>query len=266
MKLEWMAMAVSKDEILSRYVAVGLPIPFKTLQIHPIQVKDAYLWLNNMHILTVEKEYMNDVDIIQMSYLRFLLEWGQSQPEVIQQLGQILYMCLQMEDYLIDIAEEDGKFYIILAPQMEVSRGYIPDYSQAIKISETEFDEFRRLVLIQNIREWDDEYVTPEVKQAMDEYYELVSRKAVHVEMERKVAAVISQTGLSIQEIQQMPYRMFQIVYEAMVDRIDYQICKQAEMNGAEFKKPIEHWVNREAHDKYKDAFVDYDTMESKLK
>lgn len=50
-----------------------------------------------------------------------------------------------------------------------------------------------------------------------------------------------------------------------MVQRIDYQILKQAECAGAKFQQPIEHWIYYEEKDKYAEGLVDYDTVEQKI-
>lgn len=261
-----MRMGVNKDLILNHYVPMGLPVPYQNFTLYPVKVKQSYFWDRSAHILLVDKEYANNVEIIQMSYLRYLIEWGVHEQKVLDSLSSILSIVLQLEDRLLELdVNEKQEFSIVIPKVKQGSDGLKPVYQNAIRISEKEFEDLRKIILFQNVRDWDDEYVDPDVKKSIDEYYRILNKQGAHVEMERKIAAVVSQTGLTLNEIQEMPYRMFQNIYDSMVERIDYEILKVAEIHGAEFKKPIEHWVNRNARNKYDEAFVSYDKVESKI-
>ena len=59
-------------EYIERYVTFGQPIKYCGLEIKPILVKDFYQFVNAKNILNIDKNKIPDVEIIQMTYLRFL--------------------------------------------------------------------------------------------------------------------------------------------------------------------------------------------------
>ena len=59
-------------EYIEKYVTFGQPVKYCGLEIKPILVKDFYQFVNAKNILNIDKNKIPDVEIIQMTYLRFL--------------------------------------------------------------------------------------------------------------------------------------------------------------------------------------------------
>ena len=60
-------------EHVDKYVALQKPVPLHGLYINPIMVKDFFQFNEAKDILRIEKNKIPNVEIIQMTYLRFLL-------------------------------------------------------------------------------------------------------------------------------------------------------------------------------------------------
>lgn len=260
---------MDKELILNYYVPLGLPIPFKKWHVFPITVKDSYFWKKTFDILMVDKNSINNIEIIQMSYLKYLVVEGLKDETVLGKLNNILSLCLHLQNYTLDIEleEKTNEVVLLIVPNVEVNSGKIlPNYSEAKKITAQEFDELKKIILYQNIYGYDDKYIDPDVKKVINRYYSVVNRNTPIVTLEKRIAVVMASTGMTLEQINNMTFRSFNLVFDTIVDKVDYTILRQAELSpDIEFKKPIEHWVFKEEHDKYKDAFVDYDQVASKI-
>lgn len=196
-----------------QYFINGLPIPFKVkkgddILIYPITVKDypIYEWAKS--VLTIQKNDINNIEIIQMNYLQFLVEVMFTNNEKTEsQLRNIINLCLH-EDY-VAFAYDNGKNCIAICD----SEGIIKSI-----ISPKEFDDMIKIILNQNDSTYDDRYISKDVREAYEEYCKLKYKNISNPSLEKKKGFVISKNGYSLQEINDMAYRMFDIVYHACVD------------------------------------------------
>ena len=127
------------------------------IYIKPILVKDylRYSWAKE--ILSIEKNEINDIEIIQMSYLEFLIKKVFTMnKESEDKLRWLIKLCMD-EDY---VAFVDNKIYIC-------------EQDTTIKaiIRPKEFDDISKIIQSQNDPNYDDRYVSPEVKELMQDYY-----------------------------------------------------------------------------------------------
>lgn len=259
---------MDKELLLNHYITLGLPVPFKDWEIFPIKVKDNYKWSDSVDILTIEKNTINDVKIIQMSYLDFVIMLGVNDNSYLTKLKTILELCLGIKDCAIDLKIDNNTVIgLIITPYIINKDGEEEkDYFQSKEITAEDFDEIKRIILFQNIYDYSDEYIDPDVKKAIDEYYSVSNRNTPQVSMEDKIITVLSSTAITKQELLEMPLRHFYLLFNTVVDKVDYTIMQLADcFPDVKFKKPIEHWVYKQKHDKYKEAFVDYDAMASKI-
>lgn len=262
---------IDKETILEDYVPFAEPIPFKDWEVHPITVKKSKWWKEACRILMIEKNYINDMEVLQMSYLKFLILLGLEEPDILPTLEKIIRTCLNIDDDLIVgmIETEDEKdFSLVIGPAIITKTGSkIINTNKAKTITSKEFEEFKTIVLIQNILEYDDSYIDPDVKKAIEEYYSLLNKDAEEVSFEKQIACVQSSTSFTLQQIKEMTYRSFMLLFETIVDKVEYPVIKGAELNGTTFKngKTFDHWVYKKKHDKFGDAFVQAKAFEGKL-
>ena len=60
-------------EYVDKYVTLQKPVPLYNLQIRPVLVRDFFQFNNAKDVLNIEKNKIPNIEIIQMTYLRFLL-------------------------------------------------------------------------------------------------------------------------------------------------------------------------------------------------
>lgn len=252
-------MAVDKDYLLNRCVPFGFPYKYKELNVYPIQVKDYYYWEKNLDILLIEKNYIGDLDIIQMSYLKFLIGLGLSDESVIKKLIKILRLVLRLKDdeYTIELILE-GNLQIVLQPK----KSELPIYT----ISEEEFEDIKTIICYQNIYKYDDKYVDPDIKKAVDDYLNLKTKDAPKLTLERKIYGLAVGCNMRLEDIAELPIRAFGQLFDLMVEEKDYHTLKGAELQGTSFKNPIEHWIYKEEKDRYDEGFMDLDEYKKQIR
>ena len=123
-------------------------------------------------------------------------------------------------------------------------------------ITSKDFDDIKRIILYQNIEDYDDRIVNNDVKELYEDYMRLKNKNAIQVPLEKKILAVMSETGYKKQEVFNLTIRDFYGLFAIAVDKIDYQIKENARIQGATFKTPPEHWIIKGKKDKYAEIFT----------
>ena len=153
----------------------------------------------------------------------------------------------------------------ILPIMNEVYGINIFDERTAIKITAEDFDEIIRIILYQNVLDYTDRYIDPDVRRAVNEYYRLKNKDAKIVPLEHKITCVQLKTGMTKGAIGDLTIRNFYQLFDTLVDESDYIAAKTAEFNGVQFKSPIEHWAYKARKDRYAEAFSDADAFVDKI-
>ena len=73
-------------EYVEQFVTFGNPVEYKGLKIKPILAKDALRFLDAVSVLEIEKNKIPSVEIIQMSYLEFMINFIMSCNEYVSDL------------------------------------------------------------------------------------------------------------------------------------------------------------------------------------
>ena len=129
------------------------------IYIKPVLLEDylRYNWAKE--ILTINKNEINDIEVIQMSYLEFLIKRIFSMDKSLEdKVRWIIKLCLD-EDYVaigdncLIVCDKDGTIKYV--------------------ISSKEFDDISKIIQAQNDPNYDDRYVSPEVKELMRDYYKV---------------------------------------------------------------------------------------------
>ena len=136
-----------------------------------------------------------------------------------------------------------------------------------IILSHTQFDELRRLICYQNIPDFDDAYVSKNLRDEMRKVNALRGKMNSAPTFEERVTAFCSHLCVSRKDIAELTVREF-IMHESMYQDIEqYRMLKQAELGGMiEFKKPIEHYLFKVKRSKTDGYLVDYDGFSDNLK
>ena len=78
-------------EYIERYVAFGKAIPYDGLKIRPVLVKDFYHFRDAQNVLKIDKNKIPDIEIIQMTYLRFLMLMMVEHSELVEDFRMIQF-------------------------------------------------------------------------------------------------------------------------------------------------------------------------------
>ena len=248
--------AVSKDGSVSQ--------DGYNLFIKPIKVKDWSVFNNCIDIIMHELQDYNSVEIIQMSYLEFLLNvlLEQVSDEEISEnafkLSTVLSMSLGIYEArkgafrnkpCLTLHDENGLAVALITPK--------------------EFNELKKIILFQNIINYDDRYLSPEIKKEIAEYEKIKysNDSIVNPTLEKQKVFVISKTGISMKDINDMTYRTFTQVYNynVNVDLYFAQKILQASQK-YDMKEEAIHPLFKKEEDRLKSAFVSKSDFEGKMK
>lgn len=258
-------MAVNIEALSLAYFSNSEPIPYslkkgESVLIYPILLKDAPLYDWAIDILEYNKNEINDINIIQMSYLDYINEYIFKQYKVedesspIYKLSTIFKLCLN-EDY-IAIEKDKGKTCVVICEK---------DGTIKKIINHKEFDDISKIILHQNNANYDDRYISPEVRELMQEYYKVKYSNISSPSLERKKAFVCSKTGKNFSELGKLTYREFELIYSACVDSEIYMATKITEASYKyEVKEQTKHPLFDTKKDPYAELFEDTSILSGK--
>lgn len=230
-----------KEEIYKNYyeeLTFDDPIDYKGLLLYPVSIKKINKFLQSSSVLRIQKEYIPDKEIIKMSYLKFLMtnidkekeEYGESL--TFDLLALCFMICMRIEEISIRLfIDEDGKTKLIL---------------NGVEIDENEFDYLRKLILYQNLPNYDDELMNPDLKNDLEEVDKIKNGGEETEDFEHLIANLVIGTGMNIDDVKNLPIRKFYIIGQVMDRKLHYSIYKQASVGGfVEFKQPITHYLKK---------------------
>jgi hypothetical protein len=237
-----------------RYLECDEPVPYKSMFVYPVKIKDYYEFLEGVTCLSIDKDQMGP-DISAMSYLDFLLslyisdEYGES---IRSKFNSICKLCFHLEpgDFYFDVDDNDHLIFCV--------------GEDAFK--KREFDELRKIILNQNFPDYDDTYIDPELAKALEDEWELRSRKSGRPSFGDQINAMCVLTGFTFDYIYSMPIRRFFLVLGKAIAKMEYQMARTAEMSGmVEFKSPIKDWIPSEKKNFLAERSGQYDEVKKKI-
>jgi hypothetical protein len=230
------------------------PLPYGDWTITPVKLRNYFDFDMCYGILDIDKNSLGIPEIISMPYLKFLMLVVRDEDDnMLERLGVLFNLCLGIEEtpiYLL--VDEKERFSLKIDDKV---------------ITAKQFDVIRHIILKQNLVSYRDmSKVDPSLKKNIEEYYRIKNAGVKMPTLEKKIAIVQSETGIPKRELIDMTIRSFDMLFNTVVDKVDYKINKTAEMSGmVKFDKPIEHWIWKDDKDPLSDAFVSYNTLENKV-
>ena len=228
--------------------------------IKPILVKDYNRYEYAKQILEIDKNSINDINVIKMSYLDFIMEHvvkkyeGEDIFNPIYQLYNLLFLCIDARNVSIDIS--NNKHVILICDD---------DGNIEKIINHKEFDDIKEIILNQNDINYDGRYINPEVKELMVEYNKIKYSDIVSPSLETKKGFVASKTGKTFKEINEIPYREFELIYNSSVNSEIYLAQKITEASYKyEVKDPTKHPLFEKKKDPYSEIFEDTSVLSGK--
>lgn len=252
-------------DLLSRsYFWIDKPVPYQIDMTHeiyitPIKVIDSEMFLSWIDILAVDKNAMPNPEYITMSYLEFLIcvlilknEEDMRRINSLK-LASIFKLCLGVENQISIKFNERNKPYLVYGD---------------IVIDSKHFDDIRRIILYQNLIHYNDEYVNPDVQQAMNELDEMRRKNIEYPSLERRIAIITAHSGLTKEVQLDMTYRSHSLLFEEVYGEVDYSTGRTAALIGSMFSKQkteIEDWIYKKKHGKYDNYFTDVNTYQQSM-
>ena len=242
-------MAVDLNYLSKAYFYFDEPVPYKlddehTIYIKPISVRDSQFFLDSVDLLTVDKNSLPDPAIIQMSYLQFILDvllQGDMKKVNMQKMQNLLILCLDMK-HPVAYKNEKGKPYLV-------------EGNNEYQITHKQFDDIKRIILYQNIPHFDDTYINPEAKAAMNQIDILKSQDYEDMTIERKMAIIMSHTGVLKKDQLDMTYRSHCLLYEEVCGEVEFTTTRPVALFGGKGKE-LPHWIYRKKKNKFNDYFI----------
>lgn len=253
---------VNLEMLEKLYFCNSLNVPYKLkkggeIEIKPIKVKDYPIYEIASEILTYNKNESTNIEILQMSYLEFLVKYiftMENGDEKIQDLIWLAKNCLGY-DY-ISIEVDKNKPVITLCKE---------DGTVEKIINRKEFDDIKKIILNQNNPKYDNRYISPDVREMLNEYIKVQYKDGYIPTLEQRKAFVSSKTGRTFAELNELPYREFDLVYDANVNSEIY--IAQKIIQGSykyEVKEDIKHPLFSKPHDIYSELFKDTSVLSGK--
>lgn len=243
-----MIVAIDMNLYKEIYFSFDKSVPYKLkcgyeLFINPVLLPDSLLFLTSYGILEIDKNSANDAEIISMSYLKFLAKRVLPfSDESKQQFVNICLLCLGFEYPYISFDDRDRPILF----DIEKNTGNIK-----FQITAKEFDEIKRIVLYQNLLNYDDSYINPELKERMDEVDALRSKGIEVPSLERRMAIITSHCGISKREQLLMTFRSHSILFQEVSAEVEYMCKKPIAIYAG--KADDVRWIFKKEKDKFSD-------------
>lgn len=249
-------MDIKKQYIKELYF--DQPIVYKNLSIYPVTMKD-YLdfhWL--VSCLLIDKNSIPDVNIISMSYLKFLYYQSSSQDKpYVYMLKALLCMVLHLDlNYEIRFYINNNKAFFNI---------------DNVEYNSADFDNIVDIIFEQNCISHIDESIQKELRDEFEraQRYRQQQNNQKICSLEEQMICVMISTPLDMESIYKLTIRKFEKILQRVDAKMHYQIYLSASMSGmVEFKdkNAIKYWMSDlSKDDSYSDVKVDMDDMKNKI-
>ena len=232
-------------EYVDRCVAFGKPVQYCGLDVQPIKVKDFYLFQNAQDVLKINKNKIPDIEIIQMTYLKFLALMMCESVEMREDFLTLLALTLGLK-YDATSRNMDFPPNEMLAQQLRHNEtmlninGWDVSFKigdnqssmilyrndDKIEINDEQFDELCHIWLYQNIYDYDDMEMSDDFRKVVEDYYRLKNKDILIPTLEDRMLAVVVSSSYTLEQLYELPLRLFDALFEYSVSKLDYEINK----------------------------------------
>ena len=240
-----MFVSVNIDLLKTAYFPFDKAVPYKigdkVIEIKPVKLVDSALYSASEPILKIDKNSINDVKIIQMSYLQFISDvLIPGDPIYATSLGTILLLCLGMTNPMLQ-RDDKGRPYL---------------QNDDIVIKPNHFEEIMRIILYQNDARYDDEYINPDLKKAMQDMDKLKAKGKELPNLERRIAIVTAHTGVLKKDLLEMTLRSFDALFSEVVGEVEFLTTRALILYSGQAEK-ADHWLFPKKKDKFEGYITD---------
>jgi len=254
---------------IDKYLIFDDPIPYKTLMINPVRMRDYINFHECKSCLLLDKNSVPDPEVISMSYFEYLISTGLQDPFFITSLDKLFRLILTTKTI-----NEDGSIYFDKLDK-EDDILVTGDSKNFIIRGETfnsdDFDSLKELICLQNQVDLIDESVSKEVREALEKAEETKARNSgtKFCELEDELVAVSAETGFSLDYLFGLTIRKFSKYVARTDNTMHYKIYMGGVMSGnisMKDGKTFNSWLSDlEEEDKYKNSKIGLDELRGKL-
>lgn len=139
-------------------------------------------------------------------------------------------------------------------------------YIENIPIQRKQFDELRQIVCYQNILDYDDEYIDPELKAELEEAARLRNPNQVQPSLEKQEACILTNSAYTFETIKNLTIRKMVLLLRTIDAKLHYMAYRQGELSGmVKFNKEIDHWIYSNNKPNKFDSIVSLDSLKNKI-
>lgn len=179
---------------------------------------DTYMSYEDIYKIIAEKEKNNDHDL--------------TTDEVFQLFYEIKKCpkCGQYREDLIKFQNlSNGKKNIIV---------------DNVEIDKNTFEDLRQIVCYQNMPDFDDDYIDPELKAEMEEAAKLENPNNVSPTLEKQESCIVASTSYKYSDLKELSLRKLVLLLRTVDAKLHYFTYRQAEATGmVSFKNDLTHWI-----------------------
>ena len=257
-------MKIDLEQLGMLYFQNDLEVPYtlkdkSIVNIYPIKVKDWNLFESCEQLLKINKNKFDDIEILKMSYLNFLVDYLLQDKDNMNKLIILFSLCLK----------EDK---IVVKKSKDVARIEILNEDGSVKhvIEKRDFDLISKVILNQNTFNYEDVELSDDMKKSIELYYSTLSSGNESPKLERQKTYVMSKNGMTMRTINEMSYRSFSLMYRAMLDN-DLYMARNILKSGysctieGDVKHPLFEKEMTNTEKLLKTAFLDSSAVKNKL-
>jgi len=239
-----------------RFYTFDEPVPYKTIKLYPVKVRDYSIFYGCTPCLTLEKKSIVDIRILKMSYLEYLytLHYENKEIDFLSLLDGILRLCMRLPDAKIEYKFINKKPVFIINEQI---------------FDSSDFNEIRDIICEQNMVEVPDESIQKEIRNKMEEARRLKARENgannKPASFEDTMLCLVASTAMTFEQVNELTLRKFIRLLQRVDAKLHYQIYMTAAMSGmVEFKDKsiLRHWMSDlERENKNDDVLLSFDKV-----
>lgn len=245
---------VDKSYLEKRFFFFDEPVVYtlkdkNVIKIYPVQLKESEFFLDSVGLLMFDKNSSSIPEIIQMSYLSFIVNILFQDENNRVKLVNILLLSLRIR-----------KPKIIL----EKNNPVIIDEELNIRITHKDFDDIMKIILYQNLINYDDEYVDPNFKKSIEEVDALKNKNKVPPNIERKIAIITAHTGISKKEQLEMTFRSHCVLFNEVEEEIRYNVVMPIAIYGGKGEE-FDTWIYKKKEGKFDKYITNVDSYTNSM-
>lgn len=253
---------MNREEFENKYVVpltFDNPIKLGELLLHPVLLKDYYTFMMYSEILMIKKDRIPDAKIISMSYMEYLcsllLEENELKLEEKTRTIQLLGLFnLILREKVTNFGIKKDKFDRLIF--------YINDFEFTHKL----FDDFKDIVLLQNLPLYRSMDLNPILEEELKRADEIRNGNSKSVSFEKRMVSACVNTGMSLEDVENMTLRKFILLENMKEKEIMYCIQTSASMSGfVKFNSNVLHYLQENNNDPLEGKLIGYESLKTKL-